>query len=228
MGPVRRLVVSIVVAAFALVPAPALASSQDVTATHAAVSAGYTLARAAVAAIPVAEAKIQTYNGRLARECPGAGAGTPETEASEPMSAEVAAALWSIAYGSAREPIERFASAIRPLHWTSRPFDRAVHRYATVLVGLATLPLPHLCADVRAWTASAFTAIPSDVTELDRRVEQLELPEIPWGLVSRYEGANETGLVSFIEHAQRKVAEAEFTVGQKDWYQVIETVGLVP
>ncbi len=215
-------------ATLALTPAPVFADAQDVAATHTAITAGYALARAAVATIPVAQAKIESYKGRLARECPDAGAGTPETEASQPMSDEVAAALWSISYGSAAGPIERFARAIRPLHWTSKRFERSLHSFVAALTGLATLRLPDLCADVRAWTASGFKTVPGDVTELDRQVERLELPEVPWELVAPYERGSEAGLVTFIEDAETKVEEAEFKLGQKDWYEVIETVGLAP
>jgi hypothetical protein len=225
---VRRLTVPIVMAVLALTPAPAFAGAQDAASTHAAITAGYALARAAVATIPVAQAKIQSYKRRLARECPDVGAGTPETEASEPMSAEVAAALWSISYGAAAGPIERFARAIRPLRWTSKRFERSLHSFVTALTGLATLPLPDLCADVRSWTASGFKTVPRDVTELDQHVERLELGEVAWGLVAPYERGSEAGLVSYIEGAVTKVEEAEFELGQKDWYEVLETLGLAP
>jgi len=229
MTYVHRLLVPIVVLTFAITPsAPALAGTQDANATHAAVTAGYALARASLAAIPVAQAKIQAYNKKLAGECPQAGAGTPETEASEPMSKEVAAALWSIEYGATAGPIKAFAKAVKPLHWTSTHFDHAVHKYATTLTALATIPLPDLCSDVRAWTAGGFTTVPRDVLELDDRVEPLQLPEIPWGLVARYVHGHEASLVTYIKRAETKTAEAEFMLGQKDWYEVNETLGLGP
>lgn len=225
---VRRLIVQVVVLSVAVAPAPALASSQDVAATHAAITAGYALARAAVAAIPVAQSKIESFNSRLARECPNAGAGALETEAAEPMSHEVAVALWSIAYGSAAGPIEKFARAIRPLHWTSARFDRAAHRFTAILTSLATIRLPDLCGDVRSWAASGFTTVPQHVIELDERVETLEIPEIPWTLISPYLRGRDASLVGYIKRAERKVAEAEFMLGQKDWYQVLETIGVPP
>ena len=66
------------------------------------------------------------------------------------------------------------------------------------------------------------------MVELDQRVETLQLPEVPWKQVARYVHGKEAGIVSYIEHAELKLAEAEFMLGQKDWYQVIETVGLQP
>jgi len=229
MAYVRRLLVAIIVLTFAIAPTgPALASSGDANATHAAIPAAYALARASVAAIPIAQAKIQSYNRKLAAECPKAGAGTPENEASEPMSKEVAAALWSIEYGATAGPIKAFAKAIKPLHWSSARFNRAVHGYAATLSGLAAIRLPDLCSDVRAWTASGFTTVPKNVLELDERVEPLQLPEIPWGLVARDVHGHEASLVTYIKRAETKTAEAEFMLGQKDWYEVNETLGLGP
>jgi hypothetical protein len=224
----RWLVLPLVTLTLATAPSPALASAQDVAATHTAIVAGYALARAGVATIKIAQSKIESFNRRLGAECPGVGSGTPETEASQPMSYEVAVALWSIAYGSAAGPIKTFAKAMRPLCWTSARVNRVAHTFAANLTGLATIPLPDLCGDVRAWTASGFTSIPRHVLELDRRVEPLELPEIPWKLVAPYVRGRDTGRVAYIKRAERKIAEAEFVLGQNDWYQVLQTLGLPP
>ena len=130
--------------------------------------------------------------------------------------------------GSAAAPIERFASAIRPLRWTSATLDRFARSFVANLTGLATIPLPDLCADVRDWSASGFTTIPRHVLELDRRVELLELPEVPWKLVAPYLLKSDAGRVAYIKRAERKIAEAEFVKGQKDWYRVLQTLGLPP
>ncbi len=228
MTLMRRLLAPIAVLALAVAPAPALAGGQDAATTHAAVAAAYALGRASVAAIPVAQGRIQSYNRKLAAECPDAGAGTPETEASEPMSKEVAAALWSIEYGTAAGPIKAFQKALKSLHWTNARFDHAVHSYASNLTGLATLPQPNLCSDVRAWKAGNFTTVPKDVLEIDEKAEPLNLPFIPWNLVAPYVHGHDASLVKYIKGAELKTEEAEFMLGQKDWYQVIETLGLAP
>src|ERR1700682_1731812 len=91
--------------ALALAPATARASSQDVPATHAYIQANYALARAGVARIRTGAANIQTLNRKLAGECLHAGAGSPENELAQPMSYEVAVALWAVSYGTAAAPI---------------------------------------------------------------------------------------------------------------------------
>jgi hypothetical protein len=223
--PALALALALVAAA---APSAAFASSQDLVATHKAIVAGYALARAGVATINPAQAKIHAYNRRLAAECPGVGRGTPETEASQPMAYEVAAALWSIAYGAAAGPIERFAKAMRPLHWTSPRLNRAAHALVTNLTALATIPLPDLCSDVRAWTASGFKTIAPHVLELDRHVEGLELRVVPWKLVAPLVRGRDARLVAYIKHAERKIGEAEFVLGQADWYEVLQTLELPP
>ncbi len=144
------------------------------------------------------------------------------------MAGEVADAFWSIDYGATAGPIQQFASAIKPLHWSSGSFNHAIHMVASSLSGLSKLSLPNLCADVRSWTASGFKTVPPGVEELDQRVETLQLPEVPWKQVARNVHGKEAAMVSYIEHAELKLAEAEFMFGQRDWYQVIETVGLQP
>ena len=224
----RRLVLPLVLLVLAVAPSPALASPRDIAATHTAIVAGYVLARAGVATITVAQSKIQSFNRKLAAECPGIGSGAPENEASQPMSHEVAVALWSIAYGSAAGPIKRFATAMRPLRWTSDRINRVARSLVANLTALATIPLPDLCGDVRAWKASAFTTVPPHVLELVRRVESVELQQTPWRLLSPYMRGDDAQRVAYIKRAERKIAEAEFVKGQSDWYQVLKTLGLPP
>src|SRR5256714_8610261 len=135
----RRLLVPLVMATFVAAPSPAIAGPRDVAATHKAIVAGYALARAGVATIRVAQSKIESFNRKLAAECPGVGTGTPENEASQPMSYEVAVALWSIGYGSAAGPIKTFAKAMRPLRWSDARLNRIAHSLVANLIALATI-----------------------------------------------------------------------------------------
>src|SRR5438046_3795814 len=136
----RRLLVPLVMVMFAAAPSPAIAGPRDFAATHKAILAGYALARAGVATISIAKSRIESFNRKLAAECPGVGKGTPENEASQPMSYEVAVALWSIGYGSAAGPIKTFARAVRPLRWTSPRINRIAHSLVANLIALATIP----------------------------------------------------------------------------------------
>src|SRR5436305_14870288 len=138
----RRLLVPLVTVTFAAAPSPAIASPRDFAATHRAIVAGYALARAGVATIRVARSKIESFNRKLAAECPGVGTGTPENEASQPMSYEVAVALWSIGYGSAAGPIKTFAKARRPLRWSNARINQVARTLVAHLTALPTIPPP--------------------------------------------------------------------------------------
>src|ERR1017187_1540313 len=147
--------------ALAMAPAQATATPQDVAATHAYIAASYSLAQASVAGIGPAQAKIERLNRALAHECPLAGSGSPEDEASQPVSYEVSVALWSLAYGTDAGAIRTFVRATGPLRWSNHAITRAAESYARNLHEFATLPRPDLCSDVRSWTASGFQVIPA-------------------------------------------------------------------
>jgi len=208
--------------------APASAAGTDGADTHALIGAAYALAKASHAGIPVVQAKIERLNLELAAECPDAGAGTLENEASEPMTYEVAVALWSVEFDTLAGPIKRFVSSVKPLRLPSARFDRVLRSYASNLLGLATIPRPDLCADIRSWAASGFRTVPANVLALDQRVGSLELPELPWNLLARYETKSDANLVPFIKRAERNVEEEEFLKGQDDYYRILKTVGLPP
>src|SRR5438876_1172747 len=212
--------------ALALLPGAAIASSADIAATHAYIRANYALARAGLARIGTAEAKIQALNSKLARECPRAGAGSPENEVAQPMSYEVAVVLWAVAYGTAAGPIRTFVSAVRPLRWSNQRITRIAHQYATSLHELSTLPVPDLCADVRAWTANGFHTVPANVAQLDRRLEAIEGESVPQKLLAPFERGSDAGVAARTRSLEVKLAETEFMVGQTDWIEVTETLGL--
>jgi hypothetical protein len=220
----RALIVALL--GLGLAPSGALASAQDVAATHTYIQANYALAKAGVGLINRAQSQIEAYNATLAHECPLAGKGTPENEASQPMSYDVAVALWRISYGTGAAPIRKFVAAVMRLHWSNPRITAIAHQYATSLHLLSTLPMPDLCTDVRAWKASGFQAIPAQVTQTDRRWEAIEGESVPLKLLAPYERGSDATVAAHARAFEIKLAEAEFMLGQDDWIQVLETLGL--
>jgi hypothetical protein len=204
----------------------ALAAPQDVAATHAYIEANYTLAKAAVAHIAPAQKKILLLNKKLAGECPNVGAGSPEDEASQPISHEVAVALWSVAYGLGVAQVHRFQQTVGRLRWSNPATTRAVARYVRNLHDLASVPLPNLCGDVRAWAATGFQVIPPGVVPLVERVEGIVLKSIPSRLLAPNERGGDAAMVKRTARLEQKIEEFEFLVGQGDWILVLETLGL--
>jgi hypothetical protein len=222
----RACSILVVILALGVAPAQALASPRDVSATHTYIGANYALAKASVAAIRPAQVRIEQLNHQLAGECPLVGAGSPQTEASQPISHEVTVALWSIAFGTDARAIHAFSSAVGRLQWSNHAITRAVKTYAKDLSELAGLPLPHLCSDVLSWKQTGFQTISPGVLSLVGRVEAIEPRPISTRLLAPYERGADAGILARTKPLEAKVAENEFVVGQSDWIQVLQTLGL--
>jgi hypothetical protein len=202
------------------------ASARDAAATHAYIVADHALAQALVGRIGRAQAKVERLDRTLASECPDVGAGAPQTEAAQPMSYEVAVALWSTSYGLSAGPIGTFRAKIARLRWSDGAITRAARAFASALYELASLPLPDLCAQVGEWKRSGFQTIPPGVVSLTARVEAIEPTAVPRGLLARYESASDAVLLRRTLRLEGKIEESEFTLGQRDWFQTLATLGL--
>jgi hypothetical protein len=204
----------------------AAAAQRDVTSTHALIQAGYTLARQGVAKIGVAEARARRAIQKFAHECPNAGAEAPQDEEAQRMGLEVAGALWSAAYGTARREIETFVRAVKPLRWSDPRVTRRVQTFAKGLGVLGTLPEPDLCGDVAKWRASGYTQIPASTASYDKLVEQTEIHAIHEGILRRYERGNDHRLARRIVQLEGRLERAEVGIGFEYWNTLLEKLGL--
>jgi hypothetical protein len=221
-----RAVMILTILALAVAPARALATPLDVAATHAYIRANYAFVSTSEAKTGPTQAKVEAFNRQLGHECPNVGAGSPEDEASQPVSHEVAVALWSVSYGIDAGAIRTFVHTVRRLRWSNQRLTRIAHDYATDLTELATLPLPNLCGDVRAWKASGFTTVPADASSLVQRVEAIELKTIPPSLLAPYEQPADRGILARTIHLETKLEQFEVGTGFSDWDLVLGTLGL--
>ncbi len=222
----RRATMIVTVLALGMAPATAIATPQDVASTHAYIQANYAFARATEAKVGAAQAKIEALNQKLGRECPHVAAGSPETEESQPLSYEVVVALWSVSYGTDAGPIRTFVDTVRRLRWSDHRLTHIAQSYATGLHEMATLPMPDLCGDVRAWTASGFKTVPAATTSLDRRAEGIETKTIPPRLLAPYEQPADRGILARTTRLETKLLQTETVVGFSDWDLVLGTLGL--
>ena len=218
--------IATVTALVALAPASASATPQDVAATHAYITANFALARAGQAQAGNAQARVVQRSRQFARECPNAGKGSPENEESQRMSYEAAGALWSVTYGANAGAIRAFARAVKPLRWSNPKLTRLAAGYASGLLALATLGLPDLCGDVRAWSASGFHTIPAATLRFDEHVEAIEAHAIPARLLAPYEQPADRGVLARTTRLEAKLEEIEFGRGFDDWLSLLESLGL--
>ncbi|MGH2904987.1 MAG: hypothetical protein ACRDK7_15595 [Solirubrobacteraceae bacterium] len=222
----RSTIIVTVALALGVAPAGAWASSGNAAATHAYIEANFKLTRAAEASVAPVQAKIAALDEQLAQECPKVGKGGPETDESQKVSDEAVDALWSLSYGADAAPIRAFAKTVERLHWSNPQLTRIARHYASTLQGLAALPLPNLCDDVREWTASGFRTIPAATLRLDQRAEALEGHTIPPELLAPYERPSDRGIVARTTRLETKLERTETVVGFNDWDMLLETLGL--
>jgi hypothetical protein len=222
----RSTIIITALLALGVAPAGAIASSGDAAATHAYIEANFKLTRAAEASVAPVQTKIVAFDAQLGSECPKAGAGGPEDDESQKVSHEASDALWSLSYGADVGSIRAFAKTVGSLHWSNPNLTRIARHYAKTLEGLAALPLPNLCANVREWKASDFRTIPAATLQLDERAESLEGHTIPPRLLAPYERPADRGIVAQTTRLETKLEHTETVVGFSDWDMLLETLGL--
>jgi hypothetical protein len=216
-----------VVLGLALAPASAVAAPQDVASTDAYLAAASTDLRAAIVSMPTTiDANVAALNRRYATECPRVAAGSTQNEAADPMTYEVAGALWSTGYRTDTKIIQAFNRAVKSLRWSNATITRDVDGYAASLRELAALPLPDLCGDMRAWAATGYSAIPASTTQFDRHVEAIEGHPLPLALLAPYEGSTQRALAARVAGLEARFEELEGELSQKWFDMTLETLAL--
>jgi hypothetical protein len=209
------------------VTAPA-ARASDVAATQAYVAANYALLRSAGAHLRAAEAAPRKLLARLRRACPGAARGSPQNGQSTQLSNEVIGAMVIAAYRVDLPAIRRFVASVRGLRFSRRALGRAVRSYAGSLRVLAGLAPPSLCADVRAWAAGGFTALPAATVRFDRLFmpNWVTIGMLPRGL-ARYESAAARSLAGRGAKIELRITDAE-AAAVETWGKIIDELGIWP
>jgi hypothetical protein len=213
--------------AVGLMPSPVLAASQgDLSSTHTALVAADSTLQSVISTWPALEASFQRLDRKFAAECPKVAAGSPQSEAEQNLSYEVAGALWATAYHTDSRYAQAFIKVVSPLRWSNPTIGRVAHKFIRGLREMTSLQVPNLCADVRSWTASGYQTIPSSTLRFDRHVEAIEVEVPSPRILSTYVRPADRGLFAKVEHLLTRFEELEFSTGQRYWDTVLETLGL--
>jgi hypothetical protein len=159
------LAVLTVTGGLALTASPALARSNTAS-SQAYVQANYALVRVAISHLAASEAAPLQVLAQVRRECPNAGAGSPQNADSTQMSDEVIAAMVLSAAKPDLSAIRAFVGAAGALSWSNHSLTSAVRTYVGNLKTLLSLPVPNLCSDVKAWAASGYSKLPATTATL--------------------------------------------------------------
>jgi len=223
----RWVVVALAVLALGVAPSNALAvSPQDSDATHTALVAAYSSLRGIVNSWPKLEAGLRKLNQRFATECPKVGAGSPQNESGQRLSYEVAGALWATAYHIDAKYANEFINSVSSLRWSNHAIVRRGLKFIVGLHEMIALEVPDICGDVRTWAAGGFATAPADTQQFDDHVESINV-EIPSPrILAPYTRASDRSLLKRVERLLLRFEELEFTVGQRFWNTLLETLAL--
>ncbi len=214
---------------FAISSAPALANQGDTSATKAYIQADYALVHTAKINLKTSEAALQKLRRKIAAECPKAAAGSPQDTDSEQLSNELVGAMTVVAIQPDKSAVTAFASTVKRLHWSDATLTRKVHTYAQRLRTLSVLPAPNVCADVRAWAAGHYLALPASTVSFDSRYYKVEVAvgEVPAKLLAPSEQADERPVLARAEKLEGQLSEAEANAVYT-WGHIMEALALNP
>ncbi len=215
------------VLAVGLMPSPALAASRgDESSTHTVLVAAESTLQSVIRTWPTLEANLNKLDRRFAAECPDVGAGSPQSEAEQKLSYEVAGALWATGYHVDSRFAQAFTKVVSPLRWSNPAITRTAHKFIKGLREMTALKVPNLCADVSSWRASGYQTIPSSTLQYDQHVEAIEVEVPSPHIVAAYVQPADRALFAKVEHLLTRFEELEFSTGQRYWDTLLETLGL--
>jgi hypothetical protein len=171
-----RLLLVLVAMASVCLPANALASvrADDAAATRAYLRAADVYERGAYAEVGVSAAAIEARTSEIGGECPSVLTYAPRDTAFGELGEEAYRTAFIAGTASERPMNLRLAQAIEHLRWSDRRLTRLVRAEAAEERAYATLALPDVCADIVAWKASGYAALPQSATSFLARLYAIE------------------------------------------------------
>jgi hypothetical protein len=181
-------------------PAPAVARVDDAAATQAYLRASEAYARAHYAAVRASVAAIEAYGNQIAVECPSALTFAPRDQAFEELGEEAIKTSLYTGLAPVRSALLRLVHVLGHLTWSDRTLTQLVRAEAAQEQAHATLALPDVCADIAAWKASAYAALPQDTHGFLARLEGLE----SGSTIGPSEESREAAIVRLLRHYERQ------------------------
>jgi hypothetical protein len=207
--------------------APALAAS-NAASTQTYVQANYALVHVAHTHLARSEAAPLEVLAQVQRECPEAGANSPQNSESTQMSDEVIGTIVIAAAQPDVQAIKTFIRTASALTWSSASLTKAIHGYADDLKTVLGLPAPNLCTEVKAWGATGFHMLPaSTVTFVGKFMPAwVALGFLPPQL-ARYESATAKALANRAAPLEQELSEGEARAVEH-WGDIMDTLKLWP
>jgi hypothetical protein len=205
----------------ACVPAHALASvnAGDHVATRAYLSLADAYDRSTYAELGVIVAAIEARGSEIGGECPSVLTYAPRDAAFAELGEEAATTAFFGGLVPERPMSLRLAQAIEHLKWSDRRLTRLVRVEVAEERANATLALPDVCADIAAWKASRYAALPQNTASFLARVHAIEFLSV----AGQSEGFREAAIMRLLRphetsadrRTARRIERLEAQIGRR-------------
>lgn len=218
----------IVAATTALALAPAVAGASDASVTESYLRANLALVSAGHQHLSTSVAAYHGVLAQVRRDCPQAAAKSPQNPESTQLSNEVIGTMVIAAGKPDLGAIATYLRTVRGMRWSSSSVTHAVSSYAAMLGKLYRLRAPDLCADVRSWVATGFTALPASTVGFVKVFypNWVALGLLPPGL-ARFESGSSRSLARRADAFERQLTDAE-AQAVETWGSIMDELLLNP
>jgi hypothetical protein len=232
-------------------PSGALGTQGDDAATRAYVAAVYKWTVSAVDRLPVSDRFFVSLAGRVGRECPGVFSGAPSLTLTSrtlrpqvprqvsgltrtikqvsDLKAELSLALLSAWSRPDRQADLALARAVLPLRWENPALTRSVRIFIVTLQETSQIDSSRVCADMKAWVASGYRALPVGTRHSLRLREamimQADRAEPIQQLLVHYENSRDRILINETNRLIRRHVDL-LMADQKTYQLLLQTLGL--
>jgi hypothetical protein len=138
--------------------ASAHVSATDAAATHAYLESRLALRRAEAAHASAELNAVDALAETVKAECPAVLQDEPESASGGEISIELADAIFGAAERVEYAAVERFYKTVQRLRWSNPRLTKLLHDLALEQAEQSGVPAPPLCADLKFWVGSGYTA----------------------------------------------------------------------
>jgi hypothetical protein len=212
----------------AALPASALAGPGDASATREYIAADLALVQTARSHLLRSEHAPLEVLAQVRRDCPMAGAGSPQNPESTQMSDEVIGTMVLSAARPDTAAIRSFIAKASSLRWSDARLTRAVRTYTRKLTTLLGLAVPHLCSDVAAWATDGFHSLPASTVAFVGRFMPawVALGELP-GALKAHESPEQRSVAARCSRIEVELTDGEARAVES-WGKIMTELSLFP
>lgn len=171
----------------------AWARPDDHAATAAYIRAARRLLSSAASHLAASESAASRAAEQIRQHCPGRLAAAPAHHGA--LETELLGAVYAAAVAPDAAAERAYAHSLKRLSWSNARLTRLVATEAAQERARASLTVPAVCADARAWRASGFGAVPATTERFDRSFDAIAHAVEPQAAIRhdlrRYESTSE-------------------------------------